>query len=115
MERLTDNTGMLLACNRGFCCSLDIPSCAECRHLDESNAKLAVYEDAEEQGRLIRLPCKIGETVIVAEKQLCSQCYNVHYRFREDAFCYEHIAQIGETVFLTRAEAEAALTKQKGE
>lgn len=30
---------------------------------DKILTKLAVYEDLEEQGLLVRLPCKIGDTV----------------------------------------------------
>lgn len=30
--------------------------------------RLAEYEDAEEQGRLVRLPCKVGDTVYAVRK-----------------------------------------------
>lgn len=38
--------------------------------------KLAVYEDAEEQGRLVILPCKIGATVYIVT--CCSNVYMYH-------------------------------------
>lgn len=34
-----------------------------CEYCYEATQKLAHYEDLEEQGRLIELPCKIGDTV----------------------------------------------------
>lgn len=34
-------------------------------HLAE---KLCEYEDLEEQGRLVKLPCKVGDTVYKADK-----------------------------------------------
>lgn len=30
--------------------------------------KLADYEDAEEQGRLVKLPCKVGDTVYLIDR-----------------------------------------------
>lgn len=41
--------------------------------------KLAAYEDAEEQGLLLRLPCKVGDTI-----------YEVSYANRKYIIC-EHI------------------------
>ena len=38
-----------------------------CEYCYEAIQKLAHYEDLEEQGRLIELPCKIGDTVYVVE------------------------------------------------
>ena len=91
--------------------------------------KLQHYEDLEEQGRLIELPCKIGDTVY-------SFSFNIVYPFTVNGFeinkyevefkgsyCGEEksleywsirfpVSKIGKAVFLTREEAEAAL---KGE
>ena len=88
--------------------------------------KLAYYEDLEEQGRLIKLPCKIGDTVY-------SFSFNIVYPFTVNGFeinkyevefkgsyCGEEksleywsihfpVSKIGKAVFLTREEAEAAL------
>lgn len=89
--------------------------------------KLAAYEDAEEQGWLLRLPCKVGDTVYAflstcnyfTECQINkielkptlygNTCYFLEpighrgclYRCFEDDF--------GKTVFLTKEEAEAKL------
>lgn len=47
--------------------------------------KLADYEDAEEQGLLVRLPCKVGDTVY----RICPKCNPKH-----DGSC-EHCAWKG--------------------
>lgn len=35
----------------------------DCEEIDAVYRKLKEYEDLEEQGRLIKLPCKVGDTV----------------------------------------------------
>lgn len=35
----------------------------DCEEIDAVYRKLKDYEDLEEQGRLIKLPCKVGDTV----------------------------------------------------
>lgn len=94
--------------------------------------KLAEYEDAEEQGLLLRLPCKVGTKVYAflpcdnhfIECQINKieikhtiygkMCYFIEpianrgclYRYFEDDF--------GKTVFLTKAEAEQKLKEMVG-
>ena len=70
MERLTTNKN---ECNREMICRFeDCDICEEyCPHMNEDNCsclqavieKLGEYEDAEEQGLLLRLPCKVGDTI----------------------------------------------------
>ena len=72
--------------------------------------RLMEYEDEEEQGLLLRLPCKVGETV-----------YRLQYvddwekpgfftlGVAETTFSIYLLSEFGKTVFLTREEAEAAL------
>ena len=99
---------------------------------DEQNAlqRLAAYEDAEEQGLLVRLPCKVGDTVYrievgcceYREKDACAvYCEGYDYAcpdYKADRllvvgrFSLNDIASLGKTVFLTREEAEAALAKE---
>lgn len=46
-------------------------------------AKLAAYEDAEEQGLLLRLPCKVGDTVYVDSTILPikdMECENIDHK-----------------------------------
>lgn len=66
-----------------------------CEYCYEATQKLAHYEDLEEQGRLIELPCKIGDTVYGH-----FQCYDGKeireckiigiraYQFKADSECY---------------------------
>lgn len=45
------------------CSVCDVAGC--CDSLEEMLEKLAHFEDLEEQGRLIELPCKVGDTVYI--------------------------------------------------
>lgn len=96
-----------------------------CEYCYEATQKLAHYEDLEEQGRLIELPCKIGDTVYVVEdwgyrKELKEREVGVvalkgindfSKEFWEDVYggIFGNFSDIGKTVFITKAEAEAAL------
>lgn len=90
--------------------------------------KLADYEDLEEQGRLVKLPCNVGDTVygismgkvitltVVEFSIFCmkgmriinAKCQN------DDAFRNYVEREFGKTVFLTKAEAEAKLKELRG-
>ena len=77
--------------------------------------KLAAYEDAEEQGLLVRLPCKVGDTVflqvdVITLHDACNGLW-VEGTFNHFGLVY-FSGEIGRNVFLTREEAKAAL---KGE
>lgn len=79
---------------------------------------------AEQDGRLVVLPCKVGDAAYWVHSGTITECrvYRIqqnrtglficlrskvsHGAFRADC--------IGKTVFLTREEAEAALESQKG-
>ena len=83
--------------------------------------RLAAYEDAEEQGLLIRLPCKVGDTVYVISGKSAFKAtvdtlhveennrlaIEVHYN--NFGLCSLYAGRFGKTVFLTREESEAAL------
>lgn len=76
----------------------------------EALGKLADYEDAEEQGRIVRLPCKVGDTVYVV-KNVVSRGYPdpiITKQIFEEKFRYEHL-NFPKAVYLTYEEAEAAL------
>jgi hypothetical protein len=98
--------------------------------------KLADYEDAEEQGLLLKLPVAIGSTVYVIDSiyeckfnydcKLSFDAYKCEedirceheckkYRPRETRFNHMMLDKIGETVFLTREEAEQKLKELIGE
>lgn len=72
--------------------------------------KLAEYEDLEEQGLILRLPCKVGDTVYSVVKDGL-QIFEL--KFSLD-FYVRRMSDFGKTVFLTKEEAEQAL-KQMGE
>lgn len=99
--------------------------------------KLAEYEDLEEQGRIIKLPCKVGDTVwdndygrpcaytITAfsfgecEEYICEPVTT-----KEAVFYYANSSgsitgsfaesEIGKSVFLNESEAEAKLKELRG-
>lgn len=91
--------------------------------------KLAHYEDLEEQGRLIELPCAVGDTVYFVDeygiggvKEYEVGCIvlkgNADYsrRLWQDVYGGElgNFEDIGKTVFLTKEEAEKKLQELKG-
>lgn len=81
--------------------------------------KLAHYEDLEEQGRLIELPCAVGDTVYdIAGKEIRKQIVDGVEYTKDGFFIYanedEWIGMFGDLVFLTKEEAEAKL-KEAGE
>lgn len=85
--------------------------------------KLAAYEDAEEQGLLLRLPCKVGSNIyrITDDGVDVADCREIRVADEEmyiesNTFCdWISFDKIGKTVFLTEAEAEANLSEMEGE
>lgn len=88
--------------------------------------KLAEYEDLEEQGKLLKLPCKVGDEVFIPidfqNKIHQGIVINIEYskirkgfvariRTVDDDVCYEKFEDFGKTVFLTHEEAENFLAK----
>lgn len=93
--------------------------------------KLAEYEDLEEQGKLLKLPCAVGATVYEICEGFIEPCtveviFIADYKDKEgnSSFMAEiyydredcpwvsteiYFTDIGKTVFLNREEAEAAL------
>lgn len=126
MKRLTDkigNTNCVKGC--GSNCKYGFRYCRKedwenCQTINDVIDKLAEYEDLEEQGKLVKLPCKIGDTVYdiawwdnVQEKVVVKgKTYyrTIHkHKVTELPFDYSDIGEFGKTVFLTREEAEAKL------
>lgn len=99
---------------------------------DKILTKLAVYEDLEKQGLLVRLPCKVGDTVYrvnagakqpiipMTVSEIHFLCYKNERAVRFDAIgkedmgesCYR-LEDIGRIVFLTHEEAERKLEEMK--
>lgn len=71
--------------------------------------KLAKYETAEEEGRLVMLPCKIGGMVY----EIYKFCGYGAWEIEEHKIKLEDFDKIGKTVFITRKEAEKALHDMK--
>ena len=87
--------------------------------------KLKEYEDLEEQGRLVKLPCKIGtevyditwwdnvqEKVVIKGKAYHRTVYK--HKVTKLPFTYSDIDDFGKTVFLTKSEAEVKLKELRG-
>lgn len=100
--------------------------------------KLGEYEDLDEQNRLIRLPCKVGDTVYCIFNRY-TKCTSSNERFDEyscqgceyecdskkenyvqDMRAYSldwivtNLKNFGKTVFLTKSEAEEKLKELRG-
>lgn len=84
-------------------------------------------KDAEEQGLLLKLPCKVGTPVYYVQKCICpyscekcgafrwvENCYcDYKGRIFERKFDYSHLNAFGNIIFLTKEEAEQALKNMK--
>lgn len=72
--------------------------------------KLADYEDLEDEGRLLKLPCAVGTGVWTLMYQRDDfddlRCYPI---ITQKPFRLSDIEHIGITVFLTKKEAEQKL------
>lgn len=88
--------------------------------------KLATYEDAEEKGLLLRLPCKVGDNIYIIKPYGIEEasitgiseaddidcfCFEIYI----DPDCHEIIAleEFNDTWFLTKEEAEAKLKEME--
>ena len=136
MERLTYRAELGVSIDKNE----DCPTCSacwncnipprKCGYISDALEKLAEYEDLEEQGRLVKSPCNVGDTVYVKMASYCKTHYAeaevrdfVH--FISCGFCAvvtskyfdkQNIpfSEFGKTVFLTKSEAEAKLKELRG-
>ena len=133
MERLTLDEAITHAkevseekYNEGFLCHANpddgkLDGCVKCAQEHEQLAEwltqLKEYQQLEEQGKLVKLPCKIGtkvynitwwddvqEKVVVKGKTYYRTIHK--HKVSKSAFGYTDIEEIGKTVFLTKSEAE---------
>lgn len=85
-------------------------SSQDCKQLAEWFKQLKEYQTLEEQGRLIKLPCKVGTDVYyilgIPNETPCT--------INKCVFELSDIHEIGKTLFLTREEAEAKLEELRG-
>lgn len=143
MERLIEKqlAGYDLIDMKGAWCALycrgqSIYTCKDCA-IYKAIQKLADYKDLEEQGLLLRLPCKVGDTVwdndfrkpcayeITGFSLGTSEDYIYEPVSEKEVVCYYSnyggsitgsfaVSEIGKTVFLTKEEAEAKLKELEG-
>lgn len=69
--------------------------------------RLRELAQADREGQCVVLPCKIGSTVYSHARRLDGTDY-----VQETEFWWSDIPEIGKTVFLTREEAEDALSER---
>ena len=126
-ERLTE-TYPCNKCNVEFC-SRQCYSMT--RWAESAKEKLAEYETAEEEGRLVVLPCKVGDTVWMVHQELTD---SVHFaiskmsvvelrgnRMNPIWFVIDgeygktsfSSSGIGKTIFFSREEAEKSLKEME--
>ena len=143
MERLTDYSDdectYIIGVGNKTCeefCKYVVDGCRNC-YIQQVFKKLADYEDLEEQGLLVRLPCKVGDMVwdndfgYPESYEIKAFSYGYCDSYVEPGvgiedeiiFYYENsigsitgafpMSEIGKTVFLTREEAEKKLEEMK--
>ena len=76
--------------------------CAQCNFETKTMDTLAQYEDLEEQGLLLKLPCPIGTEVWTI---MCGMT-GKHPTLFKQSFEYSMIEHFGKVVFLTKEEAQ---------
>lgn len=78
--------------------------------LDNLRFQLSVYEQKIADGRMIVLPCKVGDTVYEIQYNHCCTCPDRdYYNIKEKKFSLDMLNKINNTVFLTREEVEQVL------
>lgn len=81
--------------------------------------RLRELAEADKAGRVVVLPCKVGDVLYAAESAPVIPLHVMEVAIYlalegEDGGDYERISNIGKTVFLTREEAERALQEMEG-
>lgn len=142
MERLTEkhwrNLDPWECCGQDNYCQRgchDQGGCANGCVVPKIYCRLARYEDAEEQGRLVILPCKLGDTVWVLHTGFNTnflhvyqgRCIEISQSFLNGSAVENYVvdffgfkdrlyeSDIGLLMFFSEAEAEAALKKIREE
>ena len=107
----------------------------EHKQVAEYLRKFKYYEDLEEQGRLIKLPCKVGDKIFLdfagfgkdvdkfTVKDFHLDCFEdgetilfCDYESNDNTLSGQiDVTEFGKTVFLTKSEAEAKLEELRGD
>ena len=131
MERLTErkrnNDGSGISTN-GLVVENGMKKGFPSGHCGRIVTKLADYEDLDEQGLLLCLPCKLGDTVYILagrcgtfyEEDICDGFYvgrdgilqvkTQNYKGNHGTY-----GEVGKTLFLNREEAKAAVLNRANE
>ena len=127
MSRLTTRKyGEIVSSKRekkGIYCSNFCNNCSQgsgnCEYVKDMIEKLAYYEDLDEQGLLLKLPCKIGDTVYSIEVYEVKEFVVTHFDICKDSIHvyhkYIYIGEMGNSVFATKEEAEKELKRLNNE
>lgn len=106
----------------------------DCEEIDAVYRKLKEYEDAEEQGLLLRLPCEVGDKIFLdfagfgkdidefTVKDFHLDCFEngetilfCDYESNDSTLSGQiDVMEFGKSVFLTKEEAEAKLKEMEG-
>ena len=133
MERLTKISEIGNAyypkCFKEPCCGMGECLDDKCSLMLDTCKKLAEYEQLEEQGLLVRLPCKIGDILFrinkgarnqiikmkVSQITMTSKSHNIKAIEEDYGEVFFSDDVIGIKVFATREEAEKKLEEMKNE
>lgn len=103
-------------------CENDKCQCEKAKNLERLK-ELAEYRRLEEEGLLLRLPCKVGTPVYMIAQDCCGDtldcrardCENCSYLYsfvEENLFDTYMRDDIGKYVFLTKEDAEKAIASK---
>ena len=76
--------------------------------------RLRELAEADKDGRVVVLPCKVGDTVWKIKRTFETYPDKSEPYIEPDAFLLQDVFNIGKTVFLTREEADHELKRAKG-
>lgn len=100
----------------------------DCEEIDAVYRRLKAYEDAEEQGLHLRLPCKVGtqiyaiiydfeqEKYMITETEIIEvteNCNGWFFKSLKNILAFR-LSDFGVRVFLTKSEAEEKLKELRG-
>lgn len=125
MTRLTarnkDGTAYFPECFKEPCSGFGCQKEEACKFMEDVCEKLAEFEDMQESGRLIELPCKVGDTLYIPYiNTILERSVDVINVYRcvirihlMNTSIFVQPEDFGKTVFSAREDAEEALKNMK--